>query len=262
MTKTDSQHYRSLLGRRFAGRKVILTGMVAGAPSTLELMRDIGAERPLMLAEGIGTGELPSEDELEWILVGKSKADNVMQGIRAYEARLANLAAHMLGIVEKPEEAIRWNERAIGMAEAAESERSRGWLGPLYNNLAWTYNDLGRHEDALALFEKDVTFRESLGRSFEASIALWSKAKTLRLLGRVPEALEIQESLVDHPDRKGKPAEGYTHEEIGECLLLLGRGAKAAPHFAIAFARLGVDPWLKANESERLDRIERLSRAP
>lgn len=168
-------------------------------------------------------------------------------------------AAHMLGIVEEPEEAIRWNERAIGMAEAAESDRARHWLGPLYNNLAWTYNDLGRHRDALALFEKDVAFRESMGRSFEASIALWSKAKTLRFLGRIEEALEIQVSLVDHPERKGKPAEGYTYEEIGECLLLLGRKAEAAPQFAIAFARLGGDSWLKANEPERLARIERLS---
>ena len=55
-------------------------------------------------------------------------------------------AAHMLGIVETREAAIRWNERAIAMAEVAQSERARGWLGPLYNNLAWTYNDLGRHE--------------------------------------------------------------------------------------------------------------------
>lgn len=172
---------------------------------------------------------------------------------------LAVDAAHMLGIVEQPDNAIRWNETAIEMAEAAADERARTWLGPLYNNLAWTYNDLGKHEDALALFEKDILFRESQGREFQASIALWSKAKTLRFLGRVPKALEIQQSLIDHTDRKGKAAEGYTHEEIGECLLLLGRREEAAPHFAIAHTRLGNEPWLKANESERLSRIERLS---
>lgn len=78
---------------------------------------------------------------------------------------LAVDAAHMLGIVEQPDNAIRWNETAIEMAEAAEDERARTWLGPLYNNLAWTYNDLGKHEDALALFEKDILFRESLART-------------------------------------------------------------------------------------------------
>ena len=74
------------------------------------------------------------------------------------------------------------------------------------------------------------------------------------------EALAIQESLVDHPDRLGRLAEGYTHEEIGECLLLLGREEEAAPHFAIAFSRLRDDPWLKASEPDRLSRIQHLSR--
>ncbi len=171
---------------------------------------------------------------------------------------LAVDAAHMLGIVEEPDQAIRWNERAIEMAMAAKDEGVRGWLGPLRNNLAWTYSDRGEHERALTLFEEDRLFRESLGRSFEASIALWSKAKMLRLLGRVEEALVIQLPLLDHPERAGKEAEGYTQEEIGECLLLLDRAEEAKPHFAIAHERLGSDPWLQANEGERLARIREL----
>ena len=107
------------------------------------------------------------------------------------------------------------------------------------------------------MFEKDTVYRESLGLSFEASIALWSKAKTLRMLGRVEEALQIQMSLVDHPDRQEHPAEGYTHEEIGECLLLLQRNVEATPHFTIAYSRLGEDPWLKAKEADRLERLRR-----
>lgn len=173
---------------------------------------------------------------------------------------LAVDAAHMLGIVEQPQAAIRWNETAMKMAEAAKDERAKGWLGALYNNLAWTYNEMGDYEAALALFERDMKFRESRGQSFEASIALWSKAKTLRFLGRVEEALAIQQSLVDNPERKGKPAEGYTHEEIGECLLLLGREDEAAPHFAIAYERLSGDIWLQANEAERLARLRSLGR--
>lgn len=71
--------------------------------------------------------------------------------------------------------------------------------------------------------------------------------------------MAIQESLVEHPARKDKPAEGYTHEEIGECLLLLDRKPEAVPHFAIALAWLGKDPWLQANEPDRLARLQRLS---
>src|SRR5262249_25261719 len=109
-----------------------------------------------------------------------------------------------------------------------------------------------RHDEALALFERDIAYRHSIGAEFEASIALWSKAKTLRFLGRVDEALPIQQSLVDHPLRNGKPAEGYTHEEIGECLLLLGRESEATPHFAIAYRCLRAPNLVDARRLERL----------
>ena len=92
--------------------------------------------------------------------------------------------------------------------------------------------------EALTLFEEDRLFRESLGKTFEASIALWSKAKTLRFLGRAEEALAIQLALVDHLDRADE----------------------AKSHFAIALERLGTDPWLQANEAERLTRIRALSK--
>ncbi len=171
---------------------------------------------------------------------------------------LAIDAAHMLGIVETSEKAIGWNEKALQMAESAKDPKSRGWLGPLYNNLAWTYSDRGEYERALELFTKDVAYRESIGRTFEASIALWSRAKTLRFLGRVEEALQIQRGLLSHPDRHGKPAEGYTNEEIGECLILLNREAESKPHFAIAHEILSGDPWMVANEAERLQRLKKL----
>ena len=83
MTNTDSQYYRDLLARRFAGRKVILTGMVAGVTGAVKLLRELGAQRPLLLAEGVGTGDLPSEDELEWIAVGVASVNSSMEAIRA-----------------------------------------------------------------------------------------------------------------------------------------------------------------------------------
>lgn len=172
---------------------------------------------------------------------------------------LAVDAAHMLGIVSTPDLAIGWHERAMQLAETAEDPKTKRWLGPLYNNLAWTYSDLGQHDKALALFEKDIALRERAGQRFEASIARWSKGHTLRKLGQVEAALALQRSLLDHPDRQGNAAEGYTHEEIGECLLVLGDADGAAAHFAKAYERLSVDPWLQENEAERLERMLRLS---
>ena len=63
-------------------------------------------------------------------------------------------ASHMMGIVEKGEESLRWNEIAIHMAEVTEDEKARGWLGSLYNNTGWTYFEMKEYDKAMVLFEK------------------------------------------------------------------------------------------------------------
>jgi tetratricopeptide (TPR) repeat protein len=168
-------------------------------------------------------------------------------------------AAHMLGIAARGDAAIAWNERAMAMAEAARDPAARGWLGALYNNLGWIYYGLGRYGEALLLFEKDTRYRTEKGRPFEAGIARWSAAKTLRALGRVDEALAVQrELLVERADEAGTEAEGYTQEEIGECLLLLGRTDEARPHFARAWQLLRENRWLRQDEPQRLARLQEL----
>lgn len=167
-------------------------------------------------------------------------------------------AAHMLGIVCPGEASIAWNERALALAEAAEDPRARGWRGALYNNLGWTYHDLGRHEAALAMFRKHLEVRAEQGNETQIGIALWSIAKTYRLLGRVDEALDLLQQLLPRPERQGNDAEGYTREELGECLLLQGSESEAAPHFARAWTLLHEDPWLRRDEPERLARLRRL----
>ena len=179
----------------------------------------------------------------------------------AQESGLENYAvdaAHMLGIAEKGQEALRWNKEAILLAEAAKDPRARRWLGPLYNNTGWTYFDLGEYSEALKLFESDIEFRKSTATNVEVGIARWSAAKMLRHLGRVEESLKLQEELLDDSDRKNNDAEGYTREEIGECLMLLKRPKDAVPHFARAWELLHNDPWLSRDEPARLGRLKKL----
>ena len=54
--------------------------------------------------------------------------------------------------------------------------------------------------------------------------------------------------------------DGYNHEEIGECLLALGRPDEARPHFARAYEILSKDAWLADGEPERLKRLAELGR--
>jgi tetratricopeptide (TPR) repeat protein len=169
-------------------------------------------------------------------------------------------AAHMLGIACKNETALAWNEEAIRMAEAAADPRARNWLGPLYNNTAWTYHEMGRHSDALNLFERDIAYRTSRDRPVEAGIARWSAAKMMRHLGRFEQALQIQHELLKDPERQNNDSEGYGREEIAECLLAMDRSDEATPHFARAWELLHEDQWLRQDEPQRLERLKALGK--
>jgi tetratricopeptide (TPR) repeat protein len=170
---------------------------------------------------------------------------------------LAVDAAHMLGIASPPERAIDWNERAVQLAEQAKDPRARGWVGAISNNLGWMYHELGRHADALRMFEKTLAFHQK-GDARREGIARWSIAKMYRHLGRVDEALAIQRALLERPERQNNAAEGYTREEIGECLLALGRSEAAKPELARAWQLLHTDIWLQRDQPARLARLKEL----
>jgi tetratricopeptide (TPR) repeat protein len=162
-------------------------------------------------------------------------------------------AAHMMAIVEPPDEQMAWNLKALELAEASSEPRARKWLGSLYNNIGWTYHDLGQYEQALSLFEKALAWREAQGQEKETRIARWCIARVMRSLNRIPEALAILREL--------EPvATGYTYEELGECLLLQGKKDEAQPYFARAYQVLSQDEWLVANEAPRLERLRELAK--
>jgi tetratricopeptide (TPR) repeat protein len=166
-------------------------------------------------------------------------------------------AAHMLGIVDEPEEGLRWNDVAIAMTEASADPVARRWMGPLYNNTGWTYHDKGDFARALDLFTKNVAWHTEQKTTRGLFIAKWCVGRTLRSLGRLDEALAIQRALDDEMTAAGAP-DGYVCEELGECLLAEGKPDEARPHFAMAYELLSKDIWLAANEVARLNRLKEL----
>jgi len=174
------------------------------------------------------------------------------------EDNLAVDAAHMMGIVEKGDESLKWNEIAMKDAENSSDERTKGWLGSLYNNTGWTYHDMGEHEKALKLFEKNVVWHTERDSKSELIIAKWCVGRTLRSLNRVNESLKLQIDLNKEITDKGLEQDGYNYEEIGECMLLLGKIDDAKPYFKKAYDLLSKDIWLVENEKERLDRLKKL----
>jgi len=155
----------------------------------------------------------------------------------AGEDALAVDAAHMLGIVEPPDDARRWNERALELALASPDPLARRWVGTLANNMGWARFEADDVDGAIELFEwsRDAFLED--GRADRARIARWSIARCRRARGDVAEALAAQEAILAELDALGE-TDGYVLEEIGECLVALGREEEAQPFLARARAAL------------------------
>lgn len=166
-------------------------------------------------------------------------------------------AAHMVAITESPERAMEWNLKGVALAEASEDERAKGWLGSLYNNIGWTLHDQDDCHEALAMFQKALECRVRQQKREPILIARWCIARCLRSLGRVEEALQIQRDLLSSREMD-QEQDGYVSEELGECLLVLGKEQEAAPHFQRAYELLSKDLWLPTSDPGRLERIRRL----
>lgn len=180
-------------------------------------------------------------------------------GIEVKEDFYAIDAAHMIAIVEKGDESIAWNHKALELAEISRDPRAKNWRGSLYNNLGWTHHDRGEYEKALNLFQKAIIFRREQADPKLIRIARWCVARCLRSMNEVEQAYEIQKALLAEAEESGED-DGYTHEELAECLLLMGKPDQAQPHFAEAYYVLSKDPWLADHEPERIARLKSLGK--
>jgi tetratricopeptide (TPR) repeat protein len=178
--------------------------------------------------------------------------------VKSKEEFYAVDAAHMVAIVESPDNQLEWNLRALELAENSTDERARNWKGSLYNNLGWTYFDQGDYQEALFMFEKALDFRTQQGDAGNIGVARWCIAKTLRMMGHTEEALDMQQRLFEEYQSAGKRS-GFVYEEIAECMLVLGREMEAEGWFAAAYTELSKDPTV-ANDRDRLVRMKTLGK--
>jgi tetratricopeptide (TPR) repeat protein len=167
-------------------------------------------------------------------------------------------AAHMLGIVGKGRESLKWNITAISLAESTKNSHAKKWLGALYNNTGWAFFDLKEFDIALDYFNRNIKWHKKRKSVKELIIARWCTARTLRAMQEVDEALGIHMQLLKEVKEKKLEQDGYIYEEAGECLLLLGREKESKKYFHLAYKCLSKDPWLCENEKPRLERLKKL----
>jgi tetratricopeptide (TPR) repeat protein len=173
---------------------------------------------------------------------------------------LAVDAAHMLAIVDAPPGEATWHERALELADTSPEPAARRWRGSLWNNIGWARFVAGDLDGALPAFETALGARREQGQPRETRVAEWCVARCVRALGRPAEALAVQKRLAAETAAAGDPESGYGAEEIGECLLDLGRAEEARPYLARAGELLGADAWLADHEPDRIARLRRLGR--
>ncbi|MFC1849816.1 tetratricopeptide repeat protein [candidate division CSSED10-310 bacterium] len=181
-------------------------------------------------------------------------------GVKHKQDYYAVDAAHMMGIIETPIEALRWNEKALKYAEDPQHKKAKLWLGSLYNNIGWTYFDQKKYDQALELFQKDVKWYQEMKKPYQTRVARWSVAKTLRHQGKTQAALNMQQEILKEIEESKADADGYVFEELGECLYALDKKEAAQNYFAKAYKLLSKDQWLVRDEPERLERLKKLGK--
>jgi tetratricopeptide (TPR) repeat protein len=158
-----------------------------------------------------------------------------------HDGFLALDALHMLAIAD-PEHAPDWTQQAITRVEAAKDDRIRGWLGPLYHNLAEAYAERGDHAKALEWHGKDLQWRLDTKRPAEE--VRWAElgvATAQRHLGRLDEALKQDRALLEECAKQGVLDTwfiGLTQVEVAECLLAQKQEAAAKKQFGEAWELL------------------------
>jgi tetratricopeptide (TPR) repeat protein len=141
--------------------------------------------------------------------------------MRAYELAqngkldsLAIDALHMMTFVDTaPEEQVEWNCKAIALMQSSSQQDAKKWEGSLHNNTGYALHLLGRYEDALSEFKLALAAHERGGGPQAIRIAHWMIAWTLRALGQLNEAIEIQLRLERECDEAGEP-DPYVFEEL------------------------------------------------
>lgn len=140
---------------------------------------------------------------------------------------LAIDALHMMTVVDTdPEKQLEWNYKAIEFMQNSSQPEAKNWAASLHNNIGYALHLLGRYEEALAEFNFALEERISKGDKRTIRIAHWMIAWTLRALGRINEAIDIQLQLEKEWDADGEP-DPYVFEELEHLYRTLNNNERA-----------------------------------
>jgi tetratricopeptide (TPR) repeat protein len=132
----------------------------------------------------------------------------------------------MAFVEQDAKDQIMWNRKAITILEGSSQPDAGRWAGSLHNNLGYALYMQGMYDEALLEFNLALTAHKKGGNPGAIRIAFWMIAWTLRALGRLSEALEIQLRLEKECDQAGEP-DAYVFEELEQLYQALNDNEKA-----------------------------------
>jgi len=215
------------LRRDFVRARAILAELQAQlAGASPEAQTRYQLELGRTFASGAHTEPPPSADDLQAARRCYLRAHELARAARLDD--LAIDALHMMVFVDtEPEQQLAWNRRALALMVGSDQPAARRWEGSLRHNLAYALQLQGEHEAALQEFRLSRAAYERAGRSRNVAIADWMIARTLRQLGRLNEALSLQQQLERTADAAGRP-DRYVYEELELLHRALGDEAQAS----------------------------------
>ncbi len=144
---------------------------------------------------------------------------------------LAIDTVHMYAFVDTDAQSgIRWADEGLKLAKASTQPEARRWEATLRNNRGVALNELKRHDEALAELKTALQLTQADGNTIDIRVAHWMVANTLRLMGRLDDALAIQLRLEREWEAADDP-DPFVFEEL-EAIYKAQGDAERAAHYA------------------------------
>jgi tetratricopeptide (TPR) repeat protein len=154
-------------------------------------------------------------------------------------------AAHMVAITGGRDDQVEWGLKGIREAEAGNIT---AWLGPLWNNLGWTYEDMGKYRESLDAYLKARDYHHKYGNEKNKLCADWAVGHAYRLLDQPDSAVRWvnPDLLAKFESIKDIEFQGWTLKEMGEIALLRSMPNSALSYLTQAEEKLqaaGMPEW-------------------
>lgn len=248
----SEQRFRAALATAGGDDALILETQI---PRTYGLRRDFARARELLAAVEPRLAMAGAEAQARyWLELGRSWGSAThrpeeltpqakAQARAAYDralavangAQLDALAIdtlHMFAFIDTdPADGIKWADEGLKIALASKQPAAARWEASLRNNRGYALQQLRRYDEALAEFERALAARERIGGVQGIRIAHWMIASTLRRMGRLDEARDIQLRLEREWDADGQP-DPYVFEELEQIYRAQGDTERAARYAA------------------------------